>query len=412
MKNKNIIIFLIISVIFITIYYDTYRGNGYIKGFINTSFNGVNISSGSSNTINFASENKVNFLALENGFLQCTKDGVKYFNNNKQRWNDTYTMTSPICVSRGNYAAVFELSGRNAIVYNTQGKAYSVNTESPIIKAYVNETGLLALLMNSSDGYLIQIFSSSGSLMISRPEVDKNVYPIDIKISSDNKVFAVSYINTNDIKVISNIVFYYINYNESQNLDGIFAGIDSDPDIFIAIISFMKDDKLIAVSDKSIIAANINGEKIWEYKLTNSLSAISFGKNDIIALAYSDNIIDTIGESKKQGTVELLNLNGKVTGTFDSGGNVTYLKSNKYGTIVGVGKTYTCLNDYGNRIWEHKATRDINDIILIGSSKTALYVTKKEAKIINMPNFRESPIIDDIKDLENTENNEDINTTE
>ena len=48
------------------------------------------------------SGSKSSFVGYGNEYLYVTKDGVKFFDaNNTQKWNYTYTMSSPVTVNNG-----------------------------------------------------------------------------------------------------------------------------------------------------------------------------------------------------------------------------------------------------------------------------------------------------------------------
>ena len=161
-----------------------------------------------------------------------------------------------------------------------------------------------------------------------------------------------------------------------------FAAIDEKKGQIIPEISFMEDGKLVAVSDRSIFAADEKGLEVWSIDLTNKLDAVFLDGGSYIVVANGDSFIDMDG--KPAGTVEWIGLDGKTKASFEAGDTVTYLSGNKDAVVIGVMKDYYAVNNTGKQVWHHKATQDVSDILFLGKTERVLYVTKSYAEIGNI----------------------------
>lgn len=334
-------------------------------------------------SMEFESNSKSTFAIMNKGFAHCSKDGVKYYNTMEdQKWNSTFTMTSPVMVAEGEYFAVGESGGKNVKVYNGDGEVYSVKTEGTVSRIAINKNGYTAVMSSMTDYYRIQVFDNKGTEITKREEKDKGVYPLDVDISDDNSVIAVSYVDTTDVTMMGKVLFFYA-YKEQgkEYADAMFAAVQKEDEI-IPEIEFMNGNKLVCVTDKSLYAFNLKGDQAWEIKLLNKIQAVSFEGKDKTVVAYGEPFGGTEGFAS--GKVEWIDTNGKVTGSFDGSDSITYLKAGKGGAVIGNHNTYKAIAENGKELWEYKAKQDITDILFMNGTSNVLVVTKTSAEIMDM----------------------------
>ena len=339
--------------------------------------------------LQFESDSKSVFRTYGKGFLQCTKDGVKFFEEiGSQKWNDTYTMKTPTVISEGQYTVVVELLGRQAIVYDKTGRKFAVSTEGNIIQVSLNTNGYLGVITNNKTGYQTLIYDNEGTEIGRRIEESEGVYPMSVEVSNDNRVFAVSYLDTTDIELSSKVLFFYIYKDDAIDYtDSMFASVER-PDELVPVLKYMQDGKLIAISDKSVFAVNGDGKELWNFELTNHIEKVNFSDSQDIIIAYGEELSNK--EGKKEGTVEWLSTNGTVSTTFESGEKVTYMNTKGNMTIIGLGKHYYNVKNTGKIIWEHTAIQDVSDILFMENENKILFVTKNSAEIADISNFEEN----------------------
>ena len=151
-------------------------------------------------------------------FLMCTKDGVKYMNSvGDQRWNDTFTMAAPALIEEGHYWAVGDLSGKVVNVYNENGILYTVQNTGNVLYFALNRNGYLGVITKDKEIYTVMIYNNKGTQLTGRQEGEKGVYPFSVDISDDNRVFAISYLDTTDVEPIGRINFFFVNESEGKN---------------------------------------------------------------------------------------------------------------------------------------------------------------------------------------------------
>lgn len=393
-KGGFIIVILLLVILCAGFYYDTYLGEGYIKNALlqnkteksNTDDANPNVEetptiSSKKNpkkVMDFESDSKSIFKTFGKSFIHCTKDGVKYYSAmGNQKWNDTYTMTSPIVVSEGKYTAVADLMGRTVKVYNEDGVAYSLTTDSSISRISLNVNGYLAVMMKEK----IDIYNNEGTKIKGRSEGVANIFPMDVDISNDNRIFAVSYLDTSDIKMISKVLLFYLNEEEGKDFtDKMFAAQDNIEGI-IPYVNFTNRDMLVAVSDTNVIAMDLAGKLLWKIELTNEISQFGF-VDEYIIIAYGDVISGKDGKSV--GTVEWINSKGEVSSTFDVKEEVSYMNASANGIMMGAGNDYYAVSNSGKLIWSHKAIQDITDILFMENANNVLYITKNSAEVMDM----------------------------
>lgn len=354
-------------------------------------------------------DSRAKFKVFGKSFIQVTKDGAKYFNQiDDQKWNDTYTMTSPVVVSEGGYTAVAEMMGRSVRVYNDAGLLYTVSTSGSVVRAALNENGYLSLILfqSATASYKIEVYSTSGTLRLERAEQDANVYPLAADVSDDNRVLAVSYLDGDDVEVISKISFFYVNETDGVNYDNAMFAAADRPGELIPEIRFMKDNLLVAVSDVTVFGVTKDGNEVFSIPLTNEIAAVGLDNKDTVTLAYGQ--IMSGSEGKQVGDVEWYNLKGNLNGSFSAGAAVTYLRSANGVTVVGANRDYYGLTKSGKLLWSYKATQDIEDILALDDGGTVLLVTKTQAEVVNMnQQTPEAPETEAEPDLETSAPEED-----
>lgn len=341
------------------------------------------VTTGNKTEIKIENGSKTTFIGFGNSYLYCTKDGVKYFDDGQnQKWNSTYTMTSPSVVNNGSYTAVAEAQGRNVKVYSESGELYSVSADGIIMQISVNSIGSVGLIMKTDSGYKVQVYDEKGSLIMERFDEDKGVYPIAVDISADKKVLAVSYLDTTNIEMVSKILFFYTGHEDTKNTDSgdFFASVEKVDEV-VPAIKYMSNGIFMAVGDATVFTIDISGKEIWSDEICNKIEKIAFS-DEYLIMALGEPLPGKDGA--QNGTIRILSKAGKQSSDYLLGKGVTYLKAYKNGIVVGRNRDFMALNYNGKLLWEHTATQDVKDIILMSSVENVLYVTNNSAEIINI----------------------------
>ncbi|MBQ2679508.1 MAG: hypothetical protein IJF98_04870 [Firmicutes bacterium] len=326
---------------------------------------------------------KTYFRTDGGSFFYCTRDGIKYYSDmDTMEWADIYTLASPSIVIEEGTVAVTETSSKTVRVYSKNGPQYSVNTEGTITQAALNKNGYLSLILKNTDGYSVQVYDSAGTLIEERIDKMKGVYPVAVDISDDNRILAVSYLDTTDVVVKASIAFLYIDSNEgAKYMDSVYKTLDYEEQI-IPWISFMKGNELYCVSDTSVFAISEDGAEQWNFELTNEVDSVYKYDDKRVIIAYGDKRINY--EGKPVGTVCWYNLNGKEEGSCECGGKITYLSANKEGIVAGCGNVYKGISYSGKIVWQIVSTQTIDDVSILDKINRVLYVKRGSAEILKM----------------------------
>ena len=91
------------------------------------------------------------FYSCNNSIFFSSKDGMSLLDKKGNTvWTDTFSMTTPVMLSDGEYTAVADKGAKTMNVYNLKGKAYTVNTEGVITTFAINPLGYSVVMCQSS----------------------------------------------------------------------------------------------------------------------------------------------------------------------------------------------------------------------------------------------------------------------
>ena len=334
--------------------------------------------------LTLVADGRNSFQPLGKGFFQASKDGSRYYETlDTQVWNDTYTMTSPFSLAEGDYAAVAELLGRNARVYDAQGMCYSVSVSGGIMRAALSENGYLSLVVyDASAGiYRVQAYSASGTLRLERTEAGANVYPLACDVSDDGRVLAIAYFDGDQVEVTSKVCLFYINESDSEGLtDAMFAAVEY-PGELVGQIGFVSGGQLAVVSDSSVSVLDSSGKQVAVRALTNEPAAVSLADKSRIVLL--DGPIRSGSEGAEPGTLEWLDLQGNTKGTVAAGENARFVQRSAQVVVVEADRYYYGFGKDGILLWSYQATQDLAEVLPL-DKRRALLATQTEVRVVDM----------------------------
>ncbi len=386
-----IVLLLVCCVAVLAVYIDTFYGSGRIKNFF-TSTESAGISAVSQDEEKVAQNTEPmmtldgtgsTILTFGENFLLCTKDGVKMYRTmGDQLWNDTFTMTTPLVCQEGDYAAVGDLSGRSVRVYHLDGLLYEVQTDGTPVQFALNANGYLSVITQEVSGYRISVYNASGNILKARVEESTGVFPLCSDVSDDNRFFAVSYADTSDVYLMTKVLFFYIDAQESESVtDSMFAAVQKEEEL-IPMISFMDQNTLCAVSDRAIYGIDSSGKESWQYALTNRVDFVSFGNKGQVVFAAGEALSGL--DAKQTGTILAVDTSGNEVFSAELGKNVTYLFSDQRGIVVGCDREYSGISNSGKVQWQYTATMDLRDLLPMKDLKTILMVSLNGATVLDM----------------------------
>lgn len=195
------------------------------------------------------------YLPLGNHILTYSKDGANCMNGKGEvLWNQTYGMKNPMVDINGSVAAIGDYDGRKIYVMNTSGRLGEITTNLPIRKFSVAANGVVAVILDDAKVMRIHLYDTSGKMLVdSEKRMSKSGYPMDISLSPDGRLLAISYLYVDRGILKSSVAFH--NFGEvGQNLssDRFVSGYDYKGAV-VPFIRFMNSNTVFAVSDDRIM---------------------------------------------------------------------------------------------------------------------------------------------------------------
>lgn len=145
--------------------------------------------------------NKLLKFSLDRATLTDSKD--------KTLWSSSYTMNAPAVTSCQDTIAIYDTQGTTVKVYQDQGLIGTISTDMPIVKAKVAKQGVVAAILESGDNTRIQYYDKAGKSIASfKSTMGEPGYPMDLALSEDGLVMAVSYLQMKQSVPKTEVVFY------------------------------------------------------------------------------------------------------------------------------------------------------------------------------------------------------------
>ena len=195
------------------------------------------------------------YLALGNNILTYSKDGASCMDSRGiVLWNQTYEMQNPMVDINGTIAAIGDYNGRTIYIMDNAGSRGEITTNLPIRKFRVSANGIVAVILDDAKITRINLYDSKGNELVeSETTMDKSGYPVDISISPNGELLAISYLYVDSGKMKTSVAFH--NFGEvGQNLsaDRFVSGYDYQGNV-VPYIRFMNSNTAFAVSDDRIM---------------------------------------------------------------------------------------------------------------------------------------------------------------
>lgn len=228
--------------------------------------------------------------------LSYTKDGASCTSSSgKALWNQTYQMQKPIIDINGDYVAIGDYNGHIIYVMNSNGEKNEIDTKMPIQKLSVSKNGIVVAILDDSSITGIYVFDKEGNTLVYfKTTMDKSGYPIDVSISDNSMMVAVSYLYGDTGSITSNVAFYNfdsVGANYTDNLVSAYNYIDA----IVPEVEFMNQNTAFALADNRLM--------IYKGKQIPSSSADILLKEQVLGVYHSSQYIalvhpNTSGETK------------------------------------------------------------------------------------------------------------------
>ena len=136
------------------------------------------------------------YCNVDGDILRYSTDGASLLDSNSEiLWDVSYSMSSPDVAVRGNTIAIYDSAGSDIVICDRTGQIGSASAGYPIKKAEVSAAGNVAAIEEDSSATYIEYYSVSGTQIAEiKTSMDSPGYPLDLALSEDGQLIAVSYL--------------------------------------------------------------------------------------------------------------------------------------------------------------------------------------------------------------------------
>lgn len=257
-------------------------------------------------TIAYTEASNARYLNLNGKLLRYSNDGASaYSMDNEMLWNETFEMQSPMVDVCDDYIAIGDYKGSSIYVFNSQGLQGTIETTTAIRSFCVSGTGNVAAVMEEDEVTWVKLYDKTGvNIASDRTTMAKSGYPIDVDISSNGIIMAVSYLYVDSGIVSSSVAYYNFGAVGQNEVDNLVSGYNYS-DTVVSYVEFMNENTSFAVGDNrlEIYSGNQKPENSFELLLNDEILSV-FHNENYIGLVFAG------AEGEKKYRLELYDTKG------------------------------------------------------------------------------------------------------
>ncbi|MCR4649453.1 MAG: DUF5711 family protein [Lachnospiraceae bacterium] len=189
-----------------------------------------------------------------NNFIVCNSDGVKCVNyKGEQIWNEAFSMQKPLIDITEGMVAVADYNGSSIYMMDEKNVLGRIDTGMPIRKFKAAGSGYVMAVLDNTDNTPIYVYNTAGEEMLYFNTTMKGYgYPLEIAISDNGILGAVSYLNVDKGSFYSSLGFY--NFGEvGQNYQDSLMSSYKYQNALVPEVEFAGNNKAVAVADNRIM---------------------------------------------------------------------------------------------------------------------------------------------------------------
>lgn len=235
-------------------------------------------------TLSYDEASNANYLNLNGKLLRYSNDGASaYSMDNEMLWNETYEMQTPLVDVCEDYIAIGDYKGTCIYIFNSEGLKGKIETTTPIRSFCVSGTGNVAVVMEDGDVTWVKLYDSNGTNIANdRTTMAKSGYPVDVDISSNGMLLAVSYLYVDSGVMSSTVAFYNFGAIGQNEVDNLVSGYNYS-DSIVSYVEFMNGETCYAVGDNvlEIYRGDQKPENSFELKLEDEVQSVFSNEKNI-----------------------------------------------------------------------------------------------------------------------------------
>lgn len=187
-------------------------------------------------------------------FLSYSSDGIRCTDEKgNDIWSCPFEMQDPMIEMNGDYVAVADYVGRTIYIFNKTGELGSIQTNLPIRDIEVAGNGVVAAVLDNGDVTSISLYYYDGrEIGFFRTTMSKSGYPLDIAMSADGTLVAVSYLYLDKGILTSKVAFYNFGEVGQNKTDNLVGGYDYQNEM-VPLVGFMNDSTAFAVANDKLM---------------------------------------------------------------------------------------------------------------------------------------------------------------
>lgn len=198
--------------------------------------------------------NNPHILSFGTYFLSYSSDGIRCTDEKgNDIWSCPFEMQNPMIEINGDYVAVADYVGRTIYIFNSAGELGTIQTNLPIRDIEVAGNGVVAAVLDNGDVTSISLYYYDGSeIGYFRTTMSKSGYPLDIGMSADGTLVAVSYLYLDNGTLTSKVAFYNFGEVGQNKTDNLVGGYDYQNEM-VPLVGFLNDSTAFAVANDKLM---------------------------------------------------------------------------------------------------------------------------------------------------------------
>jgi hypothetical protein len=166
--------------------------------------------------------------------------------SNRTIWSVSYSMQTPTVKDCGDTVAIYDRNGTTVCICDGSGQIGAVSTDAPIIKADVAAQGVVAAILEDNENTWIQYYDQNGeSISMIRTTIDSPGYPMDLGLSDDGTLLAVSYLCFENGQPKTRLYFYNFGSVGQNVMDNRVSSFEFG-DILVPQIEYLSGNTCVA----------------------------------------------------------------------------------------------------------------------------------------------------------------------
>ncbi len=229
-------------------------------------------------------------ILLGDCILNYSNDGAScHDTKGKAIWNETFEMQEPIVAVSNATVAIGDYNGRKIYVMNSKERLGEISTNMPIRALSVSDTGVVAAVLDDSDITWIYLYNTKGEAPVKfKTTMGQFGYPIDVSLSPNSNLAAISYLAEEEGKMKSSVAFYNFGEVGRNEIDNYMSGYDYQS--IVPYVQFMTSELAFAVADDRLMFYEGGQKPVSkaEVLLADEINAVYHNEEYVALVTYDD----------------------------------------------------------------------------------------------------------------------------